>query len=79
MNNVRNLNDYRECELLGSFNVHRQPDGSILIGMTYMAPKQIEAHNTIRERFYKAAQWLRDGVGTLEEQGDHLITLEDTE
>lgn len=68
MTDIVSLDDYRECELLGSVNVYRQPTGEIFLGVTYMEPKKIDSVETISERFRMFAYWLDIGSSSLERQ-----------
>jgi|GEM_PF-3892039 len=72
MAEVVTLNDYRKCELLGSLNIYRQPDGTILLGATYMEPKQIESVETVAERFDIISAWLADGLPSLKAQAQEF-------
>lgn len=65
---VINLADHRQPELLGAFEVYRQPDGSISATLLHMNERQIEARETIAERFEAAAEWLRKGAASLDGQ-----------
>lgn len=68
MTNVVNLDEYRECELLGSVNIYREANGAILLGVTYMEPKQIERVETIASRFEQVRTWLEVGLSSLRKQ-----------
>ena len=70
MGEVVSLADYRGCELLASLNIFREPDGRILLGVTYMAPQQIESRETISERFELLASMVREGLPSLAAQAD---------
>lgn len=54
---------------LGSCSLYRMPNGEIRAEMTDMAAWQIEARDTIPDRFTDFARWMRDGAVSLEEQG----------
>ena len=75
MSNVVSLNDYRQCELLGSVNIYEQPNGEITLGVTYMDPRQIERVDTIADRFRLLSRWLIEGSPSLEEQA---VSFEET-
>ena len=66
--NVVKLDDYRGCELLATVDVYRHPDGSILLGPSFMDEREIEAVETISERFQKLAEWVGRGKSSLLDQ-----------
>lgn len=68
MGEVVNLNDYRQCELLASVNVYRQPDGSLLLRITDMDDQAIESVETVGERFMMVKGWLSDALPSLDVQ-----------
>lgn len=62
---VINLDDYRACELLAETGIYRTADGSILIGITYMDPKEIDSVDTVSERFLLVSGWIEAGLVSL--------------
>ena len=62
------LDDHRPAEHLATLDIYRKADGSIMLGVTYMADNEIELRGTISERFAAIAEWIGLGVPSLSEQ-----------
>jgi len=68
VSNVVPLSEHRPGSYLGTVSFYRMPDGQIAVALREMAVWQIEAKDTIPERFREMIDWMQRGVASLEEQ-----------